>query len=255
MPESIRPCIDMRLSDEEKEQAQYLSMIANPDNYVPPSPFEAAAETKWLWPNGSTLRVKFLDGDPVVQKRVEEFAHQWSKYANIKFNFGNHGFAQIRISFNQRGSWSYVGTQSLTIFNQATPTMNFGWLEPDSSDETYAGVVLHEFGHALGLIHEHQNPTNGIPWNKEAVYAYYMGPPNNWSKEYIDHNVLKAYPKSQTQYSEFDTKSIMLYPIPNAHTIGDWSVDWDNDALSETDKNFIGSLYPFPPCNDDEAKG
>ena len=256
MADSIRPCIELRLSDEEKAQAQHLSLIANPANFVPPSPFEAAAETKWLWPNGSTLNVKFLDGDPVVQKRVEEVAHQWSQYANLKLDFGNHGFAHIRISFKLKGqSWSYVGTQSLTIFNQANPTMNFGWLEPDSSDETYSGVVLHEFGHALGLIHEHQNPSNGIPWDRDAVIKYYTGPPNNWTMDYVEHNVLNAYPKDQTQYSDFDKLSIMLYPIPNAHTKEDWAVDWDNDVLSATDKQFIESLYPFPPKNDGVAQG
>jgi len=31
------------------------------------------------------------------------------------------------------------------------------------------GTVLHEFGHALGLIHEHQNPASGgFKWNREV---------------------------------------------------------------------------------------
>ena len=30
--------------------------------------------------------------------------------------------------------------------------------------------MLHEFGHALGLIHEHQSPfPGGFEWNREAV--------------------------------------------------------------------------------------
>ena len=36
--------------------------------------------------------------------------------------------------------------------------MNYGWLEPDTSTREYQRVVRHEFGHALGMIHEHQNP-------------------------------------------------------------------------------------------------
>jgi len=31
-------------------------------------------------------------------------------------------------------------------------------------------TVLHEFGHALGLIHEHQSPfKGGFEWNKDEV--------------------------------------------------------------------------------------
>ena len=49
--------------------------------------------------------------------------------------------------------------------------MNYGWLTPDSDDDELRRVVLHEFGHALGLIHEHQNPEGGIEWNEPAVKA------------------------------------------------------------------------------------
>jgi serralysin len=42
------------------------------------------------------------------------------------------------------------------------PTMNYGWMTPDSSDDEVHRVVAHEFGHALGLIHEHQNPDTPI---------------------------------------------------------------------------------------------
>ena len=54
----------------------------------------------------------------------------------------------------------------------------------------YERVVVHEFGHALGAIHEHQNPKGGIEWNLPAVYKYFAGPPNFWSKEDVDVNVL-----------------------------------------------------------------
>jgi hypothetical protein len=122
--------------------------------------------------------------------------------------------------------------------------MNFGWLAPDTDDVEYQRVVLHEFGHALGCIHEHQHPEAGIPWDTEAVYARYSGPPNNWTRQQIDINLLDKYARDQTQFSQFDPESIMLYSIPNALTSGDWSVGWNTD-LSETDVQFIGTVYPF----------
>jgi len=45
--------------------------------------------------------------------------------------------------------------------------MNYGWLRDDTQDEEYSRVVLHEFGHALGCIHEHQQPKFGRVWDKQ----------------------------------------------------------------------------------------
>ena len=58
------------------------------------------------------------------------------------------------------GAWSYVGTDCRDIpLNE--PTMNLGFLD--------GGTAAHEFGHAIGLAHEHQNPAGGIQWNEEVV--------------------------------------------------------------------------------------
>jgi hypothetical protein len=123
--------------------------------------------------------------------------------------------------------------------------MNFGWLDTTFSDkDDYNRVVLHEFGHALGAIHEHQNPSVDIPWDKQKVYNYYMGPPNNWTKEQVDNNIFEKYSTTKTQYSQFDRESIMLYSIPNSLTIGDYEVK-SNKILSNMDKNYIQTIYPF----------
>lgn len=122
--------------------------------------------------------------------------------------------------------------------------MNFGWLTRSLGDDEYSRVVTHEFGHALGCIHEHQNPSSNIPWDKEAVYEYYQGPPNYWTREQVDLNIFTRYGADITQFSEFDPQSIMLYPIPDELTLGDYEVGW-NRVLSETDKHFVAALYPF----------
>jgi hypothetical protein len=123
------------------------------------------------------------------------------------------------------------------------PTMNYGWLTPNTEDGEYSRVVIHEFGHALGCIHEHQSPAANIPWDKEAVYRYYAGPPNNWTRAQVDLNLFQRYSQSSMQFTEFDKNSIMLYPIPNDLTIGDFEVGW-NKFLSANDKAFIATIYP-----------
>jgi Astacin (Peptidase family M12A) len=224
MPELIKCCIDRPIGAD--------------------MPSYAALVTAKKWPNGQLLRVRFLDGLPEVQSRVTDHAQLWGQYANIKFAFGNDPDAEIRISFRYQGSWSTIGTDSLTVA-ATEASMNYGWLTTDTADDEYNRVVLHEFGHALGLIHEHQNPAGGIPWNKAKVYASLSGPPNNWDKATIDHNMFETYAKNQTNYTAVDRDSIMMYPIPAEFTDGKFVVGWNRD-LSQTDRDFIARMYPKP---------
>lgn len=197
----------------------------------------------YKWPPGYLLRVRFLDGDPIVQQKIEAFAHVWSQYINIQFAFGDDPDAEIRISCQLgAGSWSRLGTDALNV-PKDQPTMNYGWLYPDTPDKEYFSVVLHEFGHALGMIHEHQQPQAGISWNRDAVYRYYMSPSINWTKERVDSNIFERYSEDHTQFSQFDPQSIMLYPIPKEFTTDGFEVG-ENWHLSETDRAFMAEMYP-----------
>ena len=139
---------------------------------------------EFKWQPGTHVKVRFLEGDPDLQKRVAEVAQEWTgpQMANLEPKFVDSGDADVRVAFEQgNGSWSYLGTMCQQI-PADEPTMNYGWLTPDSDDDELRRVVLHEFGHALGLIHEHQNPNRPIAWNRAAVIADLSGPPNNWDR-------------------------------------------------------------------------
>jgi hypothetical protein len=122
--------------------------------------------------------------------------------------------------------------------------MNYGWLRDDTDDEEYKRVVLHEFGHALGCIHEHESPKFKRKWNKAAVYKYFSGPPNHWSKADIDSNVLDKYSSKGVAATVFDPKSIMLYAFDAALFSDGLGPTNENKALSTTDVKMIGTMYP-----------
>jgi len=195
------------------------------------------------WTSGDTITASFLDGATVVQDRVREVAERWTApgLANLTLDFRDDPDTMIRISFKYRGSWSVIGT-SCKQAKDGEPTMNYGWLRPESTDDDLRRVVLHEFGHALGLIHEHQNPVGGIKWNREAVIASLSGPPNNWSLEVIERNMFEPYQKQEVNATELDPKSIMMYPIPASWTLDGFTADLNAD-LSAKDKIFVHGEY------------
>ena len=209
----------------------------------------AFGEKRRFWENGSTLRVKFLGGSTYLQNKVKEYAGYWEAIANIKFEFVDSGESEIRVAFEDDGSWSYVGTDNLYI-SQLQPTMNFGWFHRNTSEFEFRRTIIHEFGHALGLQHEHQHPLVDIPWNKPAVYAHYAR--QDWSRQDVDNNIFREYSDLRTNYTAYDRLSIMHYPVPNSLTIGNYQVGW-NTRLSEMDKEFMALIYPGDPVEEEFA--
>jgi len=179
-----------------------------------------------------------------VAARVRGVAAEWTTAdtANLRFAFVDQGRADIRISFVAgNGSWSTIGTVARQV-DRTEPTMNYGWLTDESPEDTLRRVVLHEFGHAVGLIHEHQNPRDAIDWNREAVIADLSRPPNSWDLEKIERNMFAAYEPQAVEATDTDPLSIMMYPIPRSWTNDGFSAGL-NGALSAKDHQLIQQVY------------
>lgn len=115
--------------------------------------------------------------------------------------------------------------------------MNLGFME--------GGTAAHEFGHAIGLAHEHQNPKIGIEWNEAKVFSELSRPPNNWDAETIRHNVLNKYKVDQIKGAEFDPHSIMLYFFPDTWVKSGVGTK-ANSVLSALDQSFIAGAEAYP---------
>ena len=209
------------------------------------------------WIPGQQIRVRFLDGNQFVRDKVKLYAEMWEEFANVDFVFVNSGPAEIRVSFTmQNGSWSYLGKDSAIqsqiktangpqfIHNTSGASMNFGWFDDvKTSDEEFRRTTLHEFGHALGLHHEHQNKNQNLQWNEEAVYAYFAK--QGWSRDKTFSQVLKRYgTDSEISNGVYDPLSIMHYYYPPELIKGGVKVN-ANSTLSDSDKATIEEMYPF----------
>ena len=182
-------------------------------------------------------------------------------YVNLTFEFGkdSRGKSNIRISFNTNGCWSVLGTEAYSK-SQEEPTMNFSWFD--------ASTVIHEFGHALGLGHEHQAPEKGnfknqILWNTGPGGIYDWGKSIKWSKEMVDQQVIARFKQTQVNdfgyfkpgsinksLLEYDKYSIMLYFYPGNLTLNPLTGKAPGPGtiqikrLSKKDVLYLNALYP-----------
>ncbi len=203
------------------------------------------------WPPGTTLRCRFLDGTPRMRKKVRDTVRTWMRHAHVRFTWVKAGEAEIRVSFfADEGSWSAVGRDALDprAFPADAATLNLGWVRDDSDPTEDRAVILHEFGHALGCVHEHQSPTFDRTWNEAAVLRYFAGPPNRWSPTEIRANVLERHSPQGIVATAFDPKSIMLYWFDAALFSDGLGATNENTRLSRADIAHIKALYPKGPA-------
>lgn len=174
-----------------------------------------AVQKKWV--NGTKLRYYFFSDGPFAgpddQKEIvrEGFDIWADEGIGIQFEeVQNIGEAEVRIGFLKGdGSWSLVGRDVIDIPAQNERTMNFGW--DLSQDPRREYVAVHEIGHTLGFPHEHQNPFSGIEWDEDAVYRYFTGPPNSWSRDETFYNVIRKLSPGEVEGTGWDPDSIMEY--------------------------------------------
>lgn len=204
--------------------------------------------TEKMWNPGDVISVYLSpnNGSDWIRNRIQFYAKEWERFANIKFEFiPDFKAAKIKVGLFSTGqSWSWMGRDVLfNPFNKYT--MNFGWLDANTTELEMSRVITHEFGHALGFHHEHQSPASPLQWNLDKTYKYFLEK-NTWSSIEVDFNVINKFNQNNTNYSAYDRNSIMHYTIPDDLLLSG-SGATTNYWISLMDGQYARLWYPSPP--------
>jgi hypothetical protein len=288
--ESFPPRIQARLENRDR----FLRELPRINGHAP----RALIERLKCWTPGSTITVAFEGGAADLHRDIARAANKWAAHGNFKLDFGhnpqtgayrswkasdNTYTAQIRISFRAEdaysGYWSFVGHDSVnsTVVRPGEPSMNLESFDV-ARPADWEAVVLHEFGHALGFHHEHQQPVGGCDsefrWENDpdyiptqdqhkqyipdangkrpGVYTVLAGAPNFWSEAIVNHNLRQLADSDAYLKTPFDPKSIMKYSFDAwMFTRGQDShcFTLPNTELSDMDKQGCTMAYPTTPAD------
>ena len=199
-------------------------------------------------------------------------ARDWSQTGNIFFRYtSDWNNSDIRIRFVRGdGSHSFIGTEAEEYPTLRTMNLdpNYFLLANNFNRGSFSAVVLHEFGHAIGLEHEHRADGN-LDYNQASVEKSYIKKHESEinagtmtvdeAKEKAQYNVLDQLDTDSASYfgystnaNGFDSASIMMYQIPK-----NWLNDTSfcttpatsgtcfnyNTALSADDRDGIAQFY------------
>lgn len=196
--------------------------------------------------SGIVVGVKFLDGTPTMHNAVMAALEEWEAALDGALSFAVSSDAKaLRTTFAHGNKYVHATNMTQRLVSIAHAKL----FETDQNAASARGIVLHEFGHALGLEHEHFSPHLAITWRSDQDIADHINtdlkPGTTWTKKMVKHNITGAKEGTQVCGDKlaFDDKSVMGYAI--------WP-QWNYENISTAPANTLSQediacgqrLYP-----------
>lgn len=185
-----------------------------------------------------TLGCHFFNGSEEQRRQIALTAQEWlaGELGNlVQFQFGvSAEESNIRISLGGNRNNSYVGRDNLFI-PRDQQTMNLG-------NFNHLPTIRHEFGHALGLRHEHRFP--GAIQFRENVVVSEMRDRFGWSTAQTYRNILEPLGESGRCIGDpnLNPQSIMMYSIPRSWTVDGLAYE-RSGIITERDRRCLLGVY------------
>ena len=203
-------------------------------------PLRIAVLTSKYWgPSRRRLSVSFMEPTPSdLRARIVSHLNAWE--CGIQFVQTN-STGQVRISREEDGYWSYLGTDILHIAANR-PTMSLQAFTMNTRESEFKRVIRHEGGHTLGFPHEHMRRALVARIDREKAYAYFLRT-QGWNRATVDQQVLTPLDERSLMATPADQTSLMCYQLPAEITRDGRPIVGGLD-INATDKSFGKRIYP-----------
>lgn len=256
--------LDMILT---REQVDELEDIINCSYYSdePTTRGTIVTQTKYNWPN-KTIPYTFNSNLTATHReRINEAIEVWHTQTQIRLvpRSGQSDYVEFKAGNENSSNVGRIGGRQQITIHTSLGT---------------AGNMIHEIGHAVGMIHEHQN------FRRDDYITVHTNNIKSEYRKYFEKQTGNQHIHSYTAFYDrcFPFSSIMMYPSRNsfgitltALTMTAKNVMYSDQFVDATDNSFIvqrryltasdrGAVawkygYPYDPATDptltDEMKG